>query len=187
MKNIFSSISQRERRILGLFCLLLGAALFFYVFFALGMKRSHSRSVDLLSAVQRNFQAAETSKSQKMTENQRWNQVQQDIAELRDTYFYSGLEWGKELVTDLQQILDTSRIQNSRKKYEYAHFEKEEIQKVLVDFTVTGRYVALKNFIHAVETFQKFLMIEKIDFLDIDPQGQGIKLRIQLAGYHAIF
>ncbi len=187
MKNIFSSFSQNERRILGLFCLVLGLALFFYVFFALGIKRSYSRSVDLLTAVQRNFQTAETSKSQKTTENQRWNQVHQDIRELRDTYFYSGLEWGGELVTDLQHILDTSRIQHTRKKYEYTNFEKEEIQKVIVDFTVTGRYVSLKNFIHAVETFQKFLMIERIDFLDIDPEGQGIKLRIQLAGYHALF
>ena len=187
MKNIFNSISQNERRILGFFCLILGLALFFYVFFALGIKRSHSRSVDLLSAVQRNFQAAETSTAQKTTESQKWEMARQDIQELRDTYFYSGLEWGRELVTDLLHILDTSRIQHSRKKYEYANFEKEEIQKVIVDFTVTGRYVSLKNFIHAVESFQKFLMIERIDFLDIDPQGLGIKLKIQLAGYHALF
>jgi len=30
-------------------------------------------------------------------------------------------------------------------------------------------------------------MIERIDFLDIDPQGLGIKLRVQLAGYYAVF
>jgi len=88
---------------------------------------------------------------------------------------------------DLQRILETSRIQHSGKKFDYAVFEKEEIRKVIVEFTVTGRYVSLKNFIHEVENFQKFLMIERIDFLDIDPQGQGIKLKIQLAGYHAIF
>jgi len=187
MKNIFSFISQKERRILGLLCLILGLALFFYVFFALGIKRSHTRSVDLLSVVQRNFQTAETSKVQKMRESQKWELAQQDIGELRDTYFYSDLEWVRELRMDLQRILDVSGIQHSRKKFDYAVFEKEEIRKVIVDFTITGRYVSIKNFIHAVESFQKFLMIEKIDFLDIDPQGSGIKLRIQLAGYHAIF
>ena len=187
MKNIFSFISQKERRILGLLCLILGLALFFYVFFALGIKRSYRRSTDLLSVVQRDFQTAETSTAQKTTESQTWELAQQDILELRGTYFYSDLEWQEEFRMDLQKILDTSGIQHSRKKFEYAVFEKEEIRKVVVDFTITGRYTALKNFIHAVESFQKFLMIEKIDFLDIDPQGRGIKLRILLAGYHAIF
>ncbi|MCJ7578912.1 MAG: hypothetical protein MUP98_00075 [Candidatus Aminicenantes bacterium] len=187
MKNIFSFISQKERRILGLLCLILGVALFFYVFFSLGIKRSYTRSLDFLSAVQRDLQTAETSEAQKSTESQKWELAQQDIRELRDTYFYSDLEWMKELRMDLQRILETSGIQDSRKKFEYVDFEKEEIRKVIVDFTITGRYMSLKNFIHAVESFQKFLVIEKIDFLDIDPQGRGIKLRILLAGYHAIF
>jgi len=55
MKDIFSFITQKERRVLGLLCLILGLALFFYAFFALGMKRSYSRSVGLLSAVQGDF------------------------------------------------------------------------------------------------------------------------------------
>lgn len=187
MKNIFNSISQNERRILGLLCLILGLALFFYVFFALGIKRSYSRSGDLLSAVQRDFQTAETITAQKTKESQKWEMAQQDMQELRDSHFYSDSEWMKELRTDLQHILEASRIQHARKKFDYVVFEKEKIQKVNVDFSVTGRYVSLKNFIHAVESFQKFLMIERIDFLDIDPQGLGIKLRIKLAGYHAIF
>ncbi|MEE8376936.1 MAG: hypothetical protein V3R45_01070 [Candidatus Aminicenantaceae bacterium] len=186
MKEIFKLVTQKERRVLGLLCFILGAAFIFYAFFALGMKKSHSRTVDLLSAVQRDFQTAETSQIQKAAENQKWKLARQDIQELRETYFYRDLEWG-ELRMDLQRILDASRIQHSQKKFDYVVFEKEEIRKVLVEFTVTGRYVSLKNFIHAVESFQKFLMIERIDFLDIDPQGQGIKIKIQLAGYHAIF
>ena len=100
MKNIFSYISQKERRILGLLCLILGLALFFYVFFALGIKRSYTRSVDLLSAVQRDFQTAETSKDQKTNESQKWEVAQKDIGELRGTYFYIDLEWVRELRMD---------------------------------------------------------------------------------------
>ncbi len=187
MKNIFRLITQKERRLLGLLCLILGVAFLFYVFFALGAKKSHSQAVDLLSAVQRDFQTAEASKIQKTMESQKWEQAQQDIKELRQTYFYSDLEWMRELRMDLQRILDSSRIQHSGKKFVYAVFEKEKIGKVLVEFTVTGRYVSLKNFIHAIESFEKFLLIERIDFLNIDPQGLGIKVKIQLAGYHAIF
>jgi len=187
MKNIFNSISQKERRFLGLLCLILGAALFFYVFFALGTKRAYSRSEDLLSAAQRDFQTAETSQSKKTKESQKWETAEQDMLELQDSHFYSDLEWMKELRTDLQHILDTSRIQYGRIKFDYVFFEKEKIQQVNVEFTVTGRYMSLKNFIHAVESFPKFLVIERIDFLDIDPQGLGIKLKIQLAGYHALF
>ncbi len=186
MKDIFKLVTQKERRVLGLLCLILGAAFIFYAFFALGTKKSHSRAVDLLSAVQRDFQTAEASKIQKAVESQKWELAQQDIQELRETYFYRDLEWGK-LRMDLQRILDASRIQHSRKKFDYVVFEKEKIRKALIEFTVIGRYVSLKNFIHAIESFQKFLMIERIDFLDIDPQGQGIKVKIQLAGYHAIF
>lgn len=187
MKNIFDFFTEKERKVLGLFCLILGLALFFYVFFALGTKRSYSRSLDILAAVQRDYSNAERSKSQKAEESQKWTQAQDDILELRETYFYFDAEWVKELRTDLQRILESSRIQHSRKKFDYAFFEKEGIQKVIVDFTITGRYAALKNFIHAVESFQKFLMIERIDFLDIDPNERGIKLKILLAGYHAVF
>jgi hypothetical protein len=89
MKNIFNAISQKERRILELLCLILGLALFFYTFFALGIKRSYSRSEDLLSAVQRDFQTAETSKSQKAMESQKWETARLDMQELKNTYFYS--------------------------------------------------------------------------------------------------
>lgn len=187
MKNLFNSVSHKERRILGLLCLVLGLALVFYVFFALGAKRSYSRSVDLLSAVQKDLRTAETNTGIKTADIQKWNRAQEDIKELRETYFYYGSEWVKELRSDLQRILESSRIQHDRKKFEYVYFEKEEVQKGVIDFTITGRYASLKNFIYAVESYQKFMMIERIDFLDIDPQGQGIKLRIQLAGYHAIF
>ena len=186
MKDIFKFFTEKERKTLGLLCLLLGLALVFYTSFGLGKKRSYFRSLDLLSSVQRDLRSAEASKNQKESEGSKWKQAQQDILELREKYFYTDIEWVKEFRIDLQRILDETRIQHSRKKFDYLLFEKEQIRKVHVEFNVTGRYASLKRFIHAVENFPKFLMIERIDFLEIDPEGQGLKLRIQLAGYYAI-
>ena len=186
MKNLFSFFSQKERRILGFLCLLVGLALILYVFVAGGQKRTYSRSLDILASAERDLNSVRSSLGRMDTEREKWEQTQKDMLELRQDYFYSEMEWVKVLRLDLERILDESRIQHSRKKFDYAIFEKERIQKVHVDFSVTGRYDSLKRFIHAVENFPKFLMIERIDFLDIDPQGRGIKLRIQLAGYYAL-
>ncbi|MGD2246463.1 MAG: hypothetical protein PVI11_07960 [Candidatus Aminicenantes bacterium] len=186
MKVLFDLFTSKERKILGLLCLLLGLALVFYAAVGLGMKRSYYRSLDILSAAKRDLQSAESSRTKKESESSKWIQAQEDIQELRQKYFYTKEDWVKELRIDIQRILDESRIQYGRKKYDYVLFEKENIKKVHVDFSVTGRYASLKRFIHAVENFPKFLLIERIDFQDIDPQGRGIKLRIQLAGYYAI-
>jgi Tfp pilus assembly protein PilO len=186
MRDLFSFFTQKERRILGILCLLMGLALIFYVFVAGGQKRSYTRSIDILASAERDLNSARSNTAQIAAEREMWEQAQKDMQALREEYFYSEMEWGKVLRLDLERILDESRIQHSRKKFDYAIFEKERVQKVLLDFSVTGRYDSLKKFIHAVENFPKFLMIERIDFLDIDPQGRGIKLRIQLAGYYAL-
>jgi len=54
----------------------------------------------------------------------------------------------------------------------------------LISFDIKGSYLSLKRFIHSVEEFPKFLLIEKIDFLNIDARGNVLELRVVLAGYY---
>jgi hypothetical protein len=42
----------------------------------------------------------------------------------------------------------------------------------------------LKKFIHALEGLQKFLVIERIDFVNTETQAGGFRLSMSLAGYY---
>jgi hypothetical protein len=42
----------------------------------------------------------------------------------------------------------------------------------------------LKGLIQLVEEFPKFLIVEKIDFLEIDDRSSILELKIVLAGYY---
>ena len=72
---------------------------------------------------------------------------------------------------------------NSR--HMYFDLKDETIEKVNVTFNFRGTYDALKRFLHSMEKFPKFLFIEKIDFLNIDPERGILTLKIHVAGYHA--
>jgi hypothetical protein len=81
--------------------------------------------------------------------------------------------------------LNKARINvSSRKRYGYVEFKGETIKKINVTFDIKGSYLSLKRFIHSVEEFPKFLLIEKIDFLNIDARGNVLELRVVLAGYY---
>jgi hypothetical protein len=67
--------------------------------------------------------------------------------------------------------------------FDYADWEKES-KRARVSFTLAGPYVSLKRFIHQVEIHPKFLMIERVDFRDIDTQSGQIELNLVLAGYY---
>ena len=106
--------------------------------------------------------------------------------ELKKTYFYDDDKEGFErLRLDLEQLLSKARINvSSRKKYDYVEFKGETIKKVNITFDIKGSYLSLKRFIHSVEEFPKFLLIEKVDFLNIDAGGNVLELRVVLAGYY---
>jgi len=55
---------------------------------------------------------------------------------------------------------------------------------VMVSFNFKGSYFSLKRFLSSVEEFPKFLIIEKIDFINIETQSGILGLRILLAGYY---
>ncbi len=108
-----------------------------------------------------------------------------DIAELKEKYFYSAKDGITRLRRDLQKIFSESRIRASNKRYEYFPAKKVERMKVVrVRFQTFSSYNDLKKFIHSVEIFPKFLLLDKIDFLDLDSSGGGIKLNVSLTGYY---
>ena len=185
MKELFDLLEKRERQGLVLFCVLLVASLIFYQGFALKQKRTYSQSTESLPTRQKEFaKVKELNKEIKM-ESLRWDEARRDIADIEKNYFYREDKNINALRLDLRRIFRRARIRViSDLLFDYADWEAEKLKRVRVNFTLSGPYVALKRFIHQVEIHPKFLMIERIDFRDIDMQSGQIELNILLAGYY---
>lgn len=184
MKELFNLLTLRERRILGLLCLLLLSSLLFFIFCATAEKGRYFRSLETFSLEKNALQKIESGRDQKEKEWQEWQKAFQDMNELKNKYFYYEKDGITQLRRDLQKIFVEVGLQVSSIKYDYTDFEAEKMKKVKVSFDVTGSYLSLKKFLYSVEVLPKFLVIERIDFLNNDSQSGGFKLIISLAGYY---
>lgn len=185
MKELFDLLEKSERKILILLCVLLAAALIFHQGFAVKQKKTYSYSVESLPNQQKEFaNIKELNRNIKM-EWLQWDEARRDIADIEKKYFYKENKNINQLRLDFRKIKRAARIQViSDLMFDYADWEEEKLKRVRVRFTMAGPYVALKRFIHQVEIHPKFLMIERIDFRDIDTQSGRIELQIELAGYY---
>lgn len=184
MKEIFNILDQKERKIIGLLSLLLLGALFFLFFSAIGEKGSYFHSLDSFSKKKKDYENLSKDQSQKEGEWLRWQEARKDMDEIRAKYFYKDNDTFQQIRLDLQKIFNQAGIHVSQFKYDYAQLENENVNKVIVSFNLKGSYFSLKRFLNSVEEFPKFLIIEKIDFLNIEAQGGLLGLRILLAGFY---
>lgn len=184
MNGIFELLDRKDRRILGVLCLSLVLALLFLFVVALGEKRSHFESLDLLASKKESAREMETARWDKNAEWLKWQRTLDDMKELKAKYFYKDEEGISPLMRDTQQILNGAGIRVSQKRYDYADLKEGPYRVVKITFETTGSYTTLKKFIHSVETFPRFLLVQKIDFLDVDPFSGGLKVQVALVGYY---
>ncbi|UCC38248.1 MAG: hypothetical protein JSV96_10390 [Candidatus Aminicenantes bacterium] len=187
MKETFDLLSDREKKILGLPCLFLGVVLLFLLVISLPQRGSYFRALSSQSAKQGEYEQVNTTVIEKKEEWLRWQEASRDIEDIGKKYFYKEKDGFNQLRLDLEQILSKARMRIlGRKRYDYAEYEQERVKKVNISFNLSGSYMALKQIIDTVERFPKFLVIEKIEFLDIDPARGDLELRVILAGYYEI-
>lgn len=184
MKEIFNSLDQKERKAIGLLCLLVLLALLFLFFIALEEKRTYHHTLNATVEIKENLEKLNSIKNQKEEEWLRWQGAGQDIEEIRAKYLYKDNDVFQQMRLDLQKIFNQAGIQVSRIKYDYAEIEDEKIKKVDVSFNLRGSYFSLKRFLNAVEEFPKFLIVEEVNFLNIESQAGILELRILLTGYY---
>jgi len=182
MKELFSILELKERRIIVIFCLALMVPLVFYMSIARGERNDHIHNLESLSVNKANFELLTKDRSQKEEEWFRWEEAKQDIAEIRENYYYKDNDVFEQIRVDLRDLFSQAAIRVSRFKYDYAEMKKSDVKKVIVNFEFRGSYVSLKNFMNLVESFPKFLMIEKIDFLNIESESGSLELRVTVAG-----
>ena len=182
---MFNLLDGRDRKILAVLGFMVVLGLAFLLLFGFRQKASYTQSTNSLARLKADLTALATANAEKQTEWQKWEQTQLDIKELEEKYFYSEKDGIVRLRRDLQRILRESRIRATDKRYEYLPVKKlEGMRAVRVRFQTFSSYNDLKKFIHSVEIFPKFLLLDKIDFLDVDSSGGGIKLTISLTGYY---
>jgi virulence-associated protein VapD len=184
MRELFNLLEDKEKKTLRVLIVFLAVAMLFLLLVSLPMKRNYSRSLSLQETKQSEYQHFSEITQQKENEWRQWQVAFSDIDDLKKSHFYSGKDAIKQMRIDIQRILNRARIPASQKKYSYTEFKKEKIKKMSVSFNVRGNYQSLKRFIQSVEEFPKFLIVEKVDFLDIDDAGSVLELKIILAGYY---
>jgi hypothetical protein len=184
MKKFLDLLNKREQRIVGLLFLLLLGSLVFYIFVARAEKAqfySHQRT---LSTVEKNYKQRELNKAEKEEEWKKWKQTLVDMKQLRENFFYREEDAILQMRKDLQKIFRDTGVPVPAINYDYEDSNAESIKKIRVKFEIKGPYFSLKKFIHALEGLQKFLVIERIDFVNTETQAGGFRLSMSLAGYY---
>ena len=184
MKEIFELLRQKERRLLIVLCLLLSLALVFYIFIARGMKESYTQAQDRLAAQALNFQTLDAARLEKKVEWRRWRLALKDMEILRGEYFYVGETISQDLRRDIVAIFRETDIPVPDIRYLYSEGTNQQLGGATATFQISGPYALIKRFIHAVEHFPKFLIVEKVDFVDVQRQSGALKLKLTLAGYY---
>lgn len=184
MKEIFNFLSDTEKKILGFLCILTGLCLVFIVLFSLPRRSGYFKVFSSLTDTRKNHQELERKSLEKKKEWQSWQAARRDMDELRTKYFYDEKNVIQKLRLDLDRIFRQVRVPVHQISYGYGDFKGLKIKKISATFNLRGSYISLKRFIHAVEEFPKFLLIERIDFLDIDTARDALVLRVVLAGYY---
>lgn len=185
MKELFDFLTKKERKLLVLLCVILLAGLFFHEVFALKQKRTYSFAVQSLPAQKKEYAQVKKLNKDIKLEWLQWDEARRDIAEIEKKYFYRENKDSNKMRLDLRKIFRTAKIRIvSDLMFDYTDWGEETVNRVRVNFTMAGPYIALKRLIHQVEIHPKFLMIERIDFRDIDTQSGRIELNIVLAGYY---
>ncbi len=184
MNEIFELLRQKERRVLVVLCLLLSLALLFNILIARGMKESYIQAQDRLAAQARNFQTVDAVRLEKKAEWRRWRLALKDMEGLRTEYFYDGETISQDMRRDIVEIFREVGIPVPDIRYFYSEGTDQQLGGATATFQISGPYALIKRFIYAVEHFPKFLIVEKVDFVDVQRQSGALKLKITLAGYY---
>ncbi len=184
MREIFSLLEEKEKRALRILSVLLVLALLFLLGISFPQKRGYFRATSLLESKQGEYEHFHGETLEKESEIRLWQDASRDIDDLKKSHFYTGKDAIRQMRVDIERILSQGRIPATQKRYHYTEFANESIKKMTVSFNIRGSYQSLKMFIKSVEEFPKFLLVEKIDFLDIDSRSGMLELKIILAGYY---
>ncbi len=181
---IFDLLRQKERQVLILLCILLTLVGMFYVFVARGMKDAYLQSTTALNAKRQKFEELDKIRRDKKSEWRHWRVALKDMEDLRTNNFYSAETVSQEMMRDIAQIFQNIGLPVPEIRFTYVESTDRRLGGALAVFQFSGPYSLIKRFIHGVEHFSKFLVLDQIDFVDIQRQSGALRLKVTLAGYY---
>lgn len=184
MKELFKLLTDREKRTLGVLAAAAVLVLLAFLFVSLGAVRSYGRSEETLTRLTAELGKARVSWDRARTESGRWEEAKEDLEAFRTRYFYNDKQGIRDLRLDLEKVFAEAGIRVFQIGYKYADLEKGKARKVVAGFTFRGNYATLKRFLAVIEGFPKFLVLERIDFLNTGSETGALELKIELAGYY---
>jgi len=184
MKDLFELLTRKDRIVLGVICLFLLTAGAFDLFYASAQKSKYFSTVDRLSGAEAAFQTLEADLARTRKNRDTWSMTANDLKDLKENFLYTENNILTQARLDLEKMFQGRGIPVPSLEYEYEEYEKENIHRLQFIFMISENYSNLKQFIYTIETFPKFLILEKIDFLEVDANSGILMLRITLAAYY---
>ncbi len=181
---IFDLLRQKERKILLLLCILLTLVGMFYVFVARGMKDAYLQSSAALNTKRQKFEELNTLRKERKAEWRHWRVALNDMEDLRTNNFYSAETVSQEMMRDIAQIFQNIGLPVPEIRFTYVDSTGRRLGGAVAIFQFSGPYSLIKRFIHGVEHFSKFLVLDQIDFVDIQRQSGALRLKVTLEGYY---
>jgi len=186
MNGIFDLLRQKERRFLTVLTLLLALILLFDIFIARGMKNTYTQTAASLRSKTRVFQELDQVRQEAKREWRRWRLAYRDIDQLKEGYFYTAETIAQDMRRDIAQLFQETGLPVPDIRYAYISDTDQKIGGETATFQISGPYSLIKRFIHTVEHFPRFLIIEQIDFVDVQRQSQALRLKITLGAYYGL-
>lgn len=175
-------ITKSEKKLLlGLGFLFLIGLLVWQVF-AQGKRRAYFNLLQAQEKGQTALEELEISLDQLKNEWLRWRKAEEDVTSL-NRYFYGKKAGFEKLRGDLNSLFQKVGGMVTGVRYDYGTEDDLGIRKVRVNFQLSASYYSFKRFIHEIEIFPKFLMVEDIRFSEIDSKTGRLRVNFILAAY----
>ncbi len=184
MKELIELLNPKERKALQLAFLVLCLAL---VFLAFVLSWEKGRLSNLQGEVARRRKALEQAQTSLEKSKQNWLQwsaTRRDLDELKSNWYYRGEDAIQAMRLDLGQVMSRAGLSLPPVQYSYQEVEKDLIGKVSFNFRLATSYFGLRTLVAEIESFPKFLCLERLEFQNVTDQGNRLDVRLVITAYH---
>lgn len=110
-------------------------------------------------------------------------QAQSDLRELREDILATKNHRMVAVQLELERLAQRFQIDSDQVNYENEPLEEEGLERFAMVVPLEGGYQNLRSFIHAVESSDQFLVIERVNLVRSREGGVLLQLNITLATY----
>jgi hypothetical protein len=183
MKDLFSRLEDRERKVVTLLAAIFGSVVILLTVFGVRAGLDAGRAARRRAGIETAWSVADRSRRTAVSEWERWTQARTDIKELRRTWFYDRSVGIRALREDLRGVLNKAGVTAMDFDYGEADVVKDRIRKMSVRFAWGGSYPAFRHILETIEAHPRALQIAKIEFRNVGGVPGYVEAGFTLEGY----